>query len=526
MTSTLDRNAPAPDALSRAGLLRRQAGRVPVVWVAAIVAVGLRVPLLSRPPSPDEAGFLMVGGQWHSGGRSLYGDYWVDRPPLLVTLFRLASDAGGLVPLRLLGCVATALTVLGVAQLARRLGGPRDGRKAAGWAAAAAAVLLVSPLTGAQAVNGELLATPFVAWGLVAAVAALRGGRHGTLLAASAGAALVCSVMVKQNFVDIAVFAVVAGLLALWRRELTRSRAKGLAVGFAVGAGAALVAVGIWTVANGTSIVGVYDAMFPFRVEAGRLLASPANHGSRARLAALVLSWLMCGGVLAMVATAWALWRRRLGGPLVWALVVTLCFEVVSVLAGGSFWNHYLLQLVVTLSVLLGVAAARSTWSARAVVVASVLVGVVAWAVALPWQTSSLPRSVGVAIGEAAAPGDTIVTLYGHSDVDQAAGLSSPYPYLWSLPTKARDPQLHTLSDVLSGPTAPTWFVTWSQLSSWGVDSADASRVLAARYHPVARLHGHTVYLHNGVHRAVPTIRGPVPRTPPLITTALEELLR
>jgi hypothetical protein len=203
-----------------------------------------------------------------------------------------------------------------------------------------------------------------------------------------------------------------------------------------------------------------------------------------------------------------------------------VCFEVVSVLAGGSFWNHYLLQLVVSLSVLLGVAAARSAWSARLVVVASVLVGAVAWTVALPWQQSSLPRSVGTAIGAAAVPGDTIVTLYGHSDVDQAAGLSSPYPYLWSLPTKTRDPQLEDLSEVLSGPTAPTWFVTWSGLSSWGVDSSDASRVLAARYHPVARLHGHTVYLHNGVRRPTPAIRGPVPRTPPLITTALEELFR
>jgi hypothetical protein len=49
--------------------------------------------------------------------------------------------------------------------------------------------------------------------------------------------------------------------------------------------------------------------------------------------------------------------------------------------------------------------------------------------------------------------------------------------------------------------------------------------VLAARYHRVARLHGHTVYLRNGVDRAPPGLRGPVPRTPPSITTALEELL-
>ena len=145
MTSMIDGTPATPGTLSsRTGPARpwlRQARRVPVVWAVALLAVGLRLPLLSRPPSPDEAGFLLVGGQWHSGGTSLYGDYWVDRPPLLITLFRIAADAGGLVPLRLLGCLATVLTILGAAHLARRLGG----RAAAGWAALAAGVLLVSP---------------------------------------------------------------------------------------------------------------------------------------------------------------------------------------------------------------------------------------------------------------------------------------------------------------------------------------------------------------------------------------------
>jgi hypothetical protein len=137
-----------------------------------------------------------------------------------------------------------------------------------------------------------------------------------------------------------------------------------------------------------------------------------------------------------------------------------------------------------------------------------------------------MPGDVGSAIGAASAPDDTIVTLYGHSDVDQAAGLSSPYPYLWSLPTKTRDPQLRQLAAVLSGPTAPTWFVTWSHLSSWGVDSADASRVLASRYRLVADLDGHRIYLRDGVVRRAPATQVRAPRQPPLITTSLKELLR
>ncbi|WP_027860578.1 hypothetical protein [Marmoricola sp. URHB0036] len=525
MTSTIDgRPATAGTLSRRSGPARpwlRRARRLPVEWVVVLVAVGLRLPLLSRPPSPDEAGFLLVGGQWHSGGTSLYGDYWVDRPPLLITLFRIAADAGGLVPLRILGCLATVLTILGVAHLARRLGGPG----AAGWAALAAGVLLVSPLTGAQSVNGELLAAPFVIWGIVAAVHALGGGRHARVLAAAAGASLVCSVMVKQNFVDVVVFAAAAGLIALWRREITAAWARTLVGGFVLGAVGALAVLLLWTVANGTSLGGVFDAMFPFRLQAGRLLASPANLGSRARFDALLVSWSMCGGALAMLVTAWALWRRRLGGTVVWALAVTLCFEIVSVLAGGNYWDHYLIQLVGPLAVLVGVAAARTVVSARVVLVASAIVGVIAWSVAFPWQGKSLSSSVGSAIGAVSAPDDTIVTIYGHSDLDFATGLSSPYPYLWSLPTKLRDPQLQTLTDVLSGPQAPTWFVTWARVGSWGVDSSSVSRVLAARYHPVAHLHGRTVYLRNGLRRVAPVFLGPVPPTPPMITTSLEELL-
>jgi hypothetical protein len=265
--------------------------------------------------------------------------------------------------------------------------------------------------------------------------------------------------------------------------------------------------------------------MFPFRLQAGRLLASPANHASRVRLISLLFSWLICGGALVMAATAWALWRRRLGGSVVWALVVTVGFEVTSALAGGSYWSHYLIQVVAPLAVLVGVAAARGATSARVVLVASAVFCVVAWTVAFPWQTSSLPVSVGSAVGAVSAPGDTIVTVYGHSEVDFASGLSSPYPSLWSLPTKTRDPQLRELADVLSGPQAPTWFITWSHLSSWGVDSTAASRLLTNRYHRVADLHGHSIYLRNGVDRSAPTLRGPVPRTPPQLTTAIKEHL-
>src|SRR6478735_9402577 len=197
-----------------------RSGRPLLVWLAAGAAVALRLPLLGAAPSPDEAGFLAVGAQWRPGGTSLYGDYWVDRPPLLITIFRLAAEVGGLVPLRLIGCLATVLVVLGVAHTARLMAGPRAAR----WAALVAAALCVSPLTGAVAVNGELLSAPFVAWGVAAMFHAVRerAGQRALVFSLMAGAALTASLMVKPNIADVGVFTAALTLIAWQRGDLNR----------------------------------------------------------------------------------------------------------------------------------------------------------------------------------------------------------------------------------------------------------------------------------------------------------------
>lgn len=478
--------------------------RLPVV--VALVAVALRLPLLENAASPDEAGFLTVAGQWHAGGSSLYGNYWVDRPPLLISLFRLAALAGGLVPLRLLGCLAVALIVLGTAHVARRLGGPR----ASVWAAVVAGAWLVNPLLGAEAVNGELLSAPFVVWGIAAAIHGLAAERprRAVLMAAASGAALVAALLVKQNIADVAVFAAVAGLLAWRRHEITGGRLLQLGSGFAVGGLAGLGTVSLWTVLHGTSLAGVLDAMYAFRIAAGRVLAHSPSHAATGRFGHLLVAWLIGGGVVVMLLVLWALVSRRLVGTVVWALAATSAFDVVSVLAGGNYWNHYLVQLVMPLAALMGLLAARHRIGARTVVVTAAVLALGAWVVGLPSGRSSIESAVGRSIAAQARPGDTIVTLYGHSDVDQSSGLPSPYPYLWSLPTKTRDPDLRLLDKILGGPSAPTWFVTWKTLETWGIDSVPTSRLIAQRYHRVRVMHGHSVYLRNGVQRHPPFLLG------------------
>ena len=44
-----------------------------------------------------------MGAQWNGAGSSLYGNYFVDRPPLLVSIFRCAASLGGITALRLIG---------------------------------------------------------------------------------------------------------------------------------------------------------------------------------------------------------------------------------------------------------------------------------------------------------------------------------------------------------------------------------------------------------------------------------------
>src|SRR5262245_53224475 len=91
---------------------------VAVPLLVAAASVALRLPFVGRPLSSDEGGFLLVAAQW-SPGRSLYGNYWVDRPPLLIAFFDLADDLGGAVALRLMGAVLAAVAVLVAARIGR-----------------------------------------------------------------------------------------------------------------------------------------------------------------------------------------------------------------------------------------------------------------------------------------------------------------------------------------------------------------------------------------------------------------------
>ena len=488
---------------------------MPLPVVGCVLAlVLLRLLLVAIPASADESGFLMVARQWHPGG-SLYGDYWVDRPPLLVTLFRVPAVLGGVVALRGLGCVAAATTVVILASTGRLLGG----RRVQVSCAVVAAALLASPLMGTFYVNGELLSAPFVAAGVLLALCTLddrRDDRRRLWCAAGAGGAACAALLVKQNMADVVVFAGVAWLVA--RRTLP-VRAWVAAVG---GGLAVVVVVAAWTLVHGTSLTGVYDAMYPFRLRAAGIVGGGQDVGRGRRLRLLVRDLVLTGVPLVMLALVVAVARRRVRGPVVAGVLAMLGFTLLSVLAGGAYWPHYLVEAVVPVTLALALLLVQRVRGARVllvVLVVAAVVPVVTFAAgdhSLVVTRGADPQTrvaAGRAVARAARDGDTAVNAFGNANVVLASGLSSPYPYLWTLPARTLDPGLRRLAALLRGPAAPTWFVVQGAgPPELGRGPADVA--LHGRYREVARVCDSTVYLRDGVHRPAPRGRGcraPVP---------------
>jgi hypothetical protein len=186
---------------------------------------------------------------------------------------------------------------------------------------------------------------------------------------------------------------------------------------------------------------------------------------------------------------------------------------VLGIAAGGNFWPHYLIALVPTVSLAVGLAARpwlSGRTASRALVVAVVLVTATASPVAA-FESETTPSEAYVTghwVGASSRPGDTIVVPFTHANVIEASGLEPGYPYAWSLPVRTLDPHLRLLVRTLEGTRAPTWVVRWDPADSWGLDPHGAvDRALLGHYRQVATLCGRAVWLHDGIQRAL----APVP---------------
>jgi hypothetical protein len=171
---------------------------------------------------------------------------------------------------------------------------------------------------------------------------------------------------------------------------------------------------------------------------------------------------------------------------LTWPVLLMVGWELTGVAAGGSYWLHYLTGMVPGLVLL--VSAVGTGRGSRLLVGAGIIFAIItnttAWAhEAVRPATVSTDARVASYLRERADPADGVVVAFGHPDIAMGSGLASPYPDLWSLPVRVRDPRLRELESVMSGGDSPRWMVVdGDSLDSWGLDAADAQEYLQQHY--------------------------------------------
>ncbi|MEA2170479.1 MAG: hypothetical protein QOF76_3779 [Solirubrobacteraceae bacterium] len=456
---------------------------------AAALTLALRVPFVHEPLGVDEGGLAYIARAWHGGaGSSLYGNYWVDRPPLLLALYKLAGTHGA-VGIRVLGMAAAAALVALAYALGREIAGARAG--------AIAAVM-----TGAMASAAGLLAifTPAELLASVPAAASLlcllRSRRGGAAWLIAAGALSVTAVLVKQSFLD----AGAAGAAFLVLTTIAdRAQAPKRVGAYVLGALLPVAAVALWLAAVHEPAARLTYALFGFRVDGLHTLAN-AHDSLLARAAHLLSPAARSGLVVALAIMPFGLWRVRRDRLLAVVLGVWLLAGTVGILAGGSYWPHYLIQIVVPLSVVgaaaLAAAPRRLAWPAVAVLVAiAVVFNVQRVRLLDAGHNRDGIKAIAHYIRSRSRPGDTQYVLYAKANVDYYTGLPSPYPYAWSLMVRAVPGASQRLAALLESPGRPTWVVGWQKVGQWSLPAHQRiAASLRTDYRLVKRIHGRRIY--------------------------------
>ena len=261
------RPAVAPSSVAWGDRLRRFSARFErqgAWWTLGgclVVALLMRAPYFSVPLGRDEGGLAFIARQWEGG--SLYGDYWVDRPPLLLALFKLAV-LGGDDGVRVLGALTAVVLVVVIALLARAVAGARAGM----IAGLLAAMLTGSISMGAVYTPGELLAAVPSTLSVLCLVLAHRSREHRYVIAA--GALAVGAVLVKQSFLDAGFAGAVFVAASAVSDRAVRVRWP---IAYAAGAAIPLVVTLIWLAAAQQSLGYFTYTMFRFRLDLLHTLA-------------------------------------------------------------------------------------------------------------------------------------------------------------------------------------------------------------------------------------------------------------
>ncbi|MEY4229260.1 MAG: hypothetical protein RLZZ362_109, partial [Actinomycetota bacterium] len=299
-----------------------------------VVAILMRVRLLTAPLTVDEGGYLAVARAW-ARGQHLYADVWVDRPQGLLMLYRLQHVLGPGTPVgvRLLAVVACIVGTVACGHIAARLAGERA-RLPAGLFVAVFASL---PQIEGHTANAELLSASLGAVSLALCLEASHRGVHGTRWMLAAGVAGGAALTVKQSAFDALGAAFVAVAVAGVAGAALHRRAR------AVGLLAAGAAIPLGVCALHGALTG-WDRWW-YAVAGYRLTRRSAFVDARferidvvwdvIRPACLVLAVVLVTGLLVGAASSPAS-RRAVVVLGAWCAFAVLAFAL-----GGQFFRHY-----------------------------------------------------------------------------------------------------------------------------------------------------------------------------------------
>lgn len=474
-----------PEQPSGSSLSRRTLGVPLFVGLCAVFTVALRLPYLTEPLVPDEAGLMIIAQHW-SQGPFLYGDFFVGRGIMLVLLFVLGDVMGGALGLRILACIFAVLMVLGSGWVGHLLRGPAGAR----WAALVAASYSSTYAFSSEGMNERLVGAVFVVTCCGLVLRAVREPRR-WLFAVGAGVMGTLPLLVVQSFAEGLLFATIV-IIGSWRaRTLAGADAVRLFVGGLVGGLLVLAALAVAIATTWLTWSQLWFQMVAYRAIANGIVGQDTGAPER-RFQVLMLIALLTGVfVLAagLVAGYPRVRRDRALYPVWWALVAMLGLWVLSMKAGGDWWADYLLQPMPALA--LGAAMlipsdGRAGITLRAGVAIAVVSAVVATWMGIYKPLLGTPlneAAVGHWIDDSAEPADTAFVTWGKANIVYSADRTSSYPYLWSLLTRTLDPDLEDLLTIMRGPDAPTWIVEWIDVNTWGLDdSGELAQIIEADY--------------------------------------------
>jgi hypothetical protein len=472
----------------------RERERAPWAWwglaCCLLLALALRAPFLGIGLGRDEGGIAFVARNWPSGHGSLYGSSWLDRPPLLVGLFKLAvlvGDRG----VRVLGAVAALALVAAIALLARAVAGER-----AGLVGGLLAALLSGSLALASVYTpAELLAAVPSTLSVLCLVLAHR--RRRTRLVFAAGLLAVAALLIKQSFLDAGLAGLVFGVASGLADRSVRVRWP---LAYAAGVAIPVAALLAWQVAARLPDGGFVYALVGFRIDALHTL-SASSSPLHVRLKSLEAPALASGLALVVGLAVIGLARLRGDRVLLATIAAWLAGATVGVLGGGSYWPHYLIELVPVSCVAAAAGIAGSgrvirlvTVGACSAVMLSAAVGGIGFVRAHPPHRTAL--AIARYVRTHARPGDTQYVMYAQANIGYYTGLPSPYPYAWSLMVRAKPGAIAQLQRLLASPQRPTWLVKAQRPDRWRLDPVGrTAHLIASHYRPVAKVRGHRIYL-------------------------------